>query len=193
MSSDSKLNALIVQNINDLDATAKQIEVIGAHVWKLITDEARQWVTEQKWCQLDNGDSFWFWPPGWTQEEDNSPIRYFYFDKGPDDTGSGAPGEPYFWLSRYLGQAGGEFCVWFEPNISDKKTRKQIISPIAADLRSKGANISDYCYVYTPCSLNFSAVAEGFDIGNFEEALKPIKQALDCANELYPLLDAALD
>lgn len=189
----NELNSLIVRNIEDLDATAKQIDHIEDQIWKLIKDETERWLRASGWKIGPDTSEIWFGHPDWVQEDGTTFKGWFYFDKGPDDTDSGGPGEPRFWLSRYLGRAGGEFCLWFGQDVAKGKAWKAIVRTFADELTDAGARISDAGNIFVPCSLSPTAVADGYSNGDFKDALEPITSALALAEALSPVLQRALD
>lgn len=193
MTNSGEFNSLVVRNIQDLDATAKQIGYIEEQIWKLIKDGTGRWVRDNGWVLGPDPSEPWFGPPNWAEQDGTTFLAWFYFDKGPGDTDSDGPGEPHFWLSRYLGQAGGEFCLWFGQDISKSKDWKAFVRASAGDLANAGGRISDAGNIFIPCSLNASAVAEAYLQGDFKEALGPIIAALDVAKCLAPIIQLALD
>ncbi|MBY3211486.1 hypothetical protein [Rhizobium laguerreae] len=193
MNATNELNTLIIRNIEDLDVAAKHIAEIEDQIWKLITDEAERWLRARGWNIGPDASEIWFGRPDWVQEDGATFIGWFYFDKGPDDTNSSAPGEPHFWLSRYLGRAGGELCLWFGQDVAKGKAWRTVVRTFADELTKAGARISDAGNIFIPCSLSATAVAEGYSNNDFKEALAPITSALDLAEALSPVLQLALD
>lgn len=193
MTNSGELNSLVVRNIQDLDATAKQIGYIEDQIWKLIKEEAAQWIKDNKWVPGPDPSEPWFGPTDWVEEDRITFTAWFYFDKGPDDTDSGGPAEPHFWLSRYVGQAGGEFCLWFAQGIVKGRDWKALVRASADDLANAGGRISDAGRIFIPCSLNPSAIADAYLLGDFKDALEPIRGALDVAKSLTPIIQQALD
>ncbi|KQW77837.1 hypothetical protein [Ensifer sp. Root127] len=162
MPSTNELDSLIVRNIADLDATAKQISLIETRIWTAIADEVEAWAKDQGWVGEFNEEEIRLAPVSWQQADGENVSGQFYFDKGPEDTNSGAPGEPHWWLSRYLGQAGGDLCLWFDQSVAKPKAWKPVARAVADEMAKGGVYMSDACNFFIRCSLDPLLVAEGF-------------------------------
>lgn len=193
MPSTNELDSLIVRNIADLDATAKQINLIETRIWKAVADEVETWAKAQGWVGKFNEEEIRLGPISWRQPGGENVFAQFYFDKGPEDTESGAPGEPHWWLSRYLGQAGGDLCLWFEQSVAKPKVWKPVARAVAEEMAAGGVYMSDACNFFIRCSLDPLLVADGLLNDDLGDALLPVRRALDSVFSLQATFQRALD
>ncbi|MCZ4093542.1 hypothetical protein [Sinorhizobium psoraleae] len=189
----NELDSLIVKNIADLDATAKQISLIETRVWNALAEEVEAWAKDHEWLGEFDEDQIWLAPSPWQQDDSETCAGSFYFGSGPDDTESEAPGEPYFWLSRYLGQAGGDLCLWFDQKVAKPKVWRPVARSFADELARGGVYMSDACNFFIRCSLDPLIVAEGLLNDDLSDAVAPIRSALDIVSSLLPTFQQALD
>ncbi|PYE96604.1 hypothetical protein C8J35_1062 [Rhizobium sp. PP-F2F-G38] len=188
----SELDSLIVLNIGDLDAVATRINALGYRLWKDIAEQAESWAEGPGWFGHFETDEVWLAPDEWRQPEDE-PIGWFYFGFGAGDTESLAAGEPYFELSRYLGEAGGELCLWLHQNAAKSKIWKTSARAMASELAAAGFSMTDACNFYTRCSLNREEVSQALKDEDLTGALHPVLKALDLALASIPNFQKLLD
>lgn len=193
MTNTTELDRLIALNIADLDTTATRVEALGEKIWKQLSDLVEQWTADQGWFGAFSGDDVWLAPAVWRLEDDKEALGWFYFDVGPGDTQSNLPGEPNFWLTRLLGENNGEFCLWLGQNAAGVKVWKGKAREAATDLAAAGVNMSDACNFFIRCSLDKTAVAQGLADGDLDDALEPIRIALERAKAALPHFQDLLD
>ncbi|MER8784360.1 hypothetical protein [Mesorhizobium sp. M0244] len=190
MTDNAELDGLIVENLLDLDAAAKRIEVIGENIWESIIEHLDDWAKKQGWKGAFERDNPWTAPQEWFLE--GQPEAWFYPDKGPDDTGEGIGQEPYFWLSRYLGVAGGQLCLWFGQDSTGTRKWKPLAKDHARVLAETDFHLSDSGNFYTVCNLDSKAVAAAIADGRLEEAMTPLLEALERADKAKTLFSTLL-
>lgn len=193
MANTTELDRLIVLSIADLDATATRLDGLGDRLWKEIYELAERWAAEHGWFGEFSESGIWLAPAEWRQEEVDDALGWFYLDVGPDDTQAHLPGEPYFWVSRLLGEAGGEFCLWFGQNAAKQRVWKPFAREAATALAEQGFHMSDACNFFFRCSLDKSRVAQALADGDLDEAFEPIRLALERAKDALPLFQTLLD
>lgn len=180
MDGKNELDQLVALNIADLDAVATRIDAIGNRIWKDVSDLASRWAENKAWSGEFTREEIWLAPETWRRDGENW-SGWFYFSHGPGDTETFAPGEPYFWLSRYLGEGGGEFCLWLKQDVIKPSVWKPLARTFAPELTEHGTLMSDACNFYWRCSLDRESVAKGLYEGDLSDALQPVEAALEGA------------
>lgn len=84
----TELDALILRNLRDLDATAQRIAELDALIWKEVDRLVEQWANTHGWHgQFDvEGAGLWVTPPRWaalSEDPDDADV-YFIFEEVHD-------------------------------------------------------------------------------------------------------------
>lgn len=186
MSDTSDLDRVIIDNLLDLDDTAKRIEELSDRVWAEICESMESWASKNDWKGDYDVDDPWLTPADWFTDEE--PDAFFYVDKGP--VGTTAP--PTYWLSHCIEVGHGQLCLWFVQKVTGAKQWKALARSYASRFAEKGFSLSDYGNFYTSCSLNAKDVAAALEGQRLETAMTPIEQALDRAASAMVLFNQIL-
>ncbi|MCX5580792.1 hypothetical protein [Kaistia terrae] len=178
MTDTSELDKLIVENLLDLDQAAKRVDALGDQIWKQIYETFENWAMGRGWRGSSDEDDPWVAPKNWVADKERE--AWFYPDNGPDDTGEGVGQEPYHALSRYVGVAGGQLCLWFGQKTGARKW-KPLAREHAQIMVTHGFHLSDAGNFYTVCSLDARTVAAALADQQLETAMAPIEAALQRA------------
>lgn len=198
MSTDD-LDALIVQNLRDLDAAVKRLDFeIQPRVAKTINGIASNWAKQNKWIggydwwEEEDGDGeLWVAPPEW-RSENNKPG--FYLDCGQGDNYGDNPSEDCFWLTRFCRSGNGLICLrWYDfQNLNAKKPEwKKFIKSYVTKIERVGFSYEDRTALFSsaPIIVNAEELARSIVDDTLDQAFKPFHKALDNLIAAKPAFD----
>lgn len=200
MSTDD-LDALIVQNLRDLDAAAKRLWFdVQPHIAKTINTIASNWAKKNKWIgaydwwEEEHGEGeLWVAPPQWKLKDDK---LAFYLDCGPDDEygDSENPSEDFFWLTRLCNAGTGLVCIrWysFQGLNAKKPDWKKFVKSYIAKIKNVGFSYEDKTALFSsaPIIISSDQLAKAIVDDTLEQALGPLRTALDNLIRAEPVFD----
>lgn len=169
------LDRLIVENIADLDASARRIEAMAERVWEAQAETLKAWCTEKGWLgDLDPTEDLSVWPSYWAV--DGKPQAFFRLGYGENDDDLAHQ----FDLTRLVGAAGGRVCLWLE-YAGLRNPWKATVRPRAEALQEHDFLMTPYANFYTDCTPTVAEMADGFEQGDFSAPMSRVRRALDRA------------
>lgn len=186
----SKLDSLIVQNLEDLDAVAHRVEAIEKVIWKHLRETVAGWAEARGWWHEVDEDDVSIAPRAWKARG-----RDCHFELGwqPGDTGTGAPGETWFDLCRLVGAGGGRLCLILSWTGFGDPAWKRAATSRVQELTDAGFRLSDGKLTpFVDCTPASGAVAQGLIDGDLTAAYAPVLEGLVVAHAAVPLLDPIL-
>lgn len=186
----TELDALIVRNLDDLDAIGQRIEHIEAALWAALGELVKDWAKGSGWRADAEDDDVWLAPPGWQQRGRD---EFFVLGWGPGDTGEGGLGEPWFDLTRLTGAGRGRLCLWLRWNEFNDPAWTGVAKGQIDVLKTAGFTLTDKKLLpYIDCTPLAGAVAHGLADGDLRTAYAGVTRALDVARAAIPVLDPLL-
>ncbi len=175
---DAELDMFIVENLADLDATAKRIYGVERRVWGDLADALSSAAKKSGWIgDFDHDDDIVMLPKDWISRGERQ--AWFDVSWGPDDTGDGVGNEPWFELSRYCGVGGGRLCIWLNWKGVSAKAWKPLVRSAATELQAMGFELDRRATPYTDCTLDLATVARGLEDNNLDEALNAARDGFE--------------
>jgi hypothetical protein len=182
MNKDPELDLLIISNLADLDATARQIEAIEQRVWTQIAERMEQWAERKGWLGSYETDSdIWIAPNEWKQSDDDQ-LGWFAMGFGPGDSGNGLEGETYFHLARLAGVGGGRLCIWLGFDGIKRSAWRRAFRSAAEKGDTAGFAFDENDGLYFDCTPPTGSLAEAVAEDDFDIAFALLDRALDTAH-----------
>ena len=198
MSTDD-LDALIVQNLRDLDAATKRLYFeIQPRVAVTINKIASSWAKQNKWIggydwwgEEDREGELWVAPPEWKPKNDKPA---FYLDLGQGDDEGDKPSDDFFWLTRLCRSGNGLICLrWYDfQGVNAKKPEwKKFIKSYVTKIERTGFSYEDQTALFSsaPIIVNAEELAKSIVDDTLDQALKPFQKALDNLMAAKPAFD----
>jgi len=190
MTAEPELDKLIIQNLEDLDATAKRIDALTEEIRREVFDLLQSWAKDRDWLVSEDPDDPWVAPHDWYQDDDY--FAWFQVDWGPGDTGQGMEGEAYFDLSRLAGVGGAKLCVWLWFEGVKAPVWKSIFRQATDQAKAGGFSYDDKDGFYIDCTPSPASLAAAVADDDFAAAFEPLTRALDAAHAAWPIFDQLL-
>lgn len=171
----AELDAALIENLADLDAINARLEQVGELYWSALGRELERWCKAHGWKgEFPADGEFRVYPAEWAMA--GRPEQLFYFDHGPGDDRLNLSLE----LSRWCGAGGGRICLWFNPQLGQKKW-KPVAGAARDELSQAGFHLSDAGNAFLNCTPAQGAVAQAFRNGDLAPAAASFLAALDHA------------
>lgn len=190
VTTEPELDKLIIQNMEDLDATAKRIDALVREIWREVETHVETWAKARRWLTSMDWDDPWIAPPQWKQ--DDRWMASFKIGWGPGDAEETKEGIPYFHLSRLAGVGGGRFCLWLHFIEVKRSAWKPVFRDAASHLKAGGFLFDDAEGFYFDCTFSARSLAEAVAEDDYEVAFEPLNRALEAAHASWPLFDKML-
>lgn len=196
-----KLDALIIRNLRDVDLAAKRIDnEIEPRIAKALDDIVGSWAKRHRW------DGAFGWeedvlrvmPPDWRSPDADEEKWFSYFKlyAGYGDDFSGEGDQDYFWLTRFCGVGNGKICFRWEYGDALGATKpkwKRFVQPYVQSIRKVGFEYEDGSGLFfIPVRVDAEKLASVIEENNIEEALQPVRAALDRLLSAKPQFDGML-
>lgn len=175
--STEQLDALIIRNIADLDATARRIGAIEARIFSEIGEKVENWANEQGWLSGPDPDEIWCAPPEWKNDEDYD--AWFGFARGGTGARKGGQEDGLYELTRLLGVGPGFYGFRLEQRLLGKRDWKVLLYKQAENLQAHGFIIENSGSAFMDVRIDAGLLAEGLEGDDLADALRPISDALD--------------
>jgi hypothetical protein len=199
---DADLDALIANNLADLDAAVRRVwftlQPAVAEAMDEIINQSREranWDGEGDW----NESGSWLAPFDWKKLGDISGDAYkcqFGLEAGSGDTMGELDGEDAFWLTRLLGIGDGRLGFWWRRNDVGKKAWRKLVgeqSDLITALRAKGFEYQEISGSFClPVKIDQAALVAALKEETPVEAMEPLKTALQKLIDAKPDFDALL-
>jgi hypothetical protein len=191
MTTEPELDKLIIDNIADLDATAKRIDALVGEFWGEVSGHLQSWAKENGWLASQDPDDPWVAPPEWFQGDDDY-FAWFSVSWGPGDSGDAKEGEAYFDLSRFAGVGGGKLCVWLGFDGVKRSVWKPLFREAASQSKAGGFSFDEVDGLYLDCTPPPGSLVTAVAEDDYAAAFEPLNRALDAAHANWPLFDKLL-
>lgn len=206
--STEKLDALIIRNLSDLDTAAKRLyDDIQIRIAKAIDDIVESWTKKCSWVTTSTfhkDEIIYIAPPEWKspdpQDADNW-LAWFAFEPGSGDNIGGDDATSYFdtfWLTRLCGVGHGMLCFRWHYGaealgVTKPKWKKFVQVHIQRIVEKTGFTYEDStgCF-FNPLRVDSEKLAVAIEEDAAEDALQPIRDALDQLLAATPEFDALL-
>ena len=194
MSEENKLNAMIVRNIDDIDAAysraTNEIETALTREVAAIFSEAAK---SESWEGSDDDaslDELWLAPAEWWSEgQDDEDEEYdLFLTLGYDGKAD------LTWLATFLGSGDLRLGIFLDSNaLTESRWRKLVRSldpGLINKLAAAGFSVdASKGFIALYVKIDKEALAKGFEDGDIAESLGPIADALAQAVKARPVLD----
>lgn len=174
---DNELNALIAENISDLELSFNHVEAtldprLNEAAWNALKSALAN--ADYYFNDGTSLDDSWFSPRSWLDVEmDSDP----WFELSADES------HYRTWLASYVAPRTDREAIgiqWYR-NILYVKDYKQILDAHADDLRliERAGFRRDGNRIFLPIEFDIKKIVEGFRIDDLSEALEPVKRAAE--------------
>ncbi len=202
--SSAQMDALIVRHLADIDTAAKRIiHNVQVEVGKALDEVAEEWADAQGWTGVFEWDEneLALYPPEWGYKEpgseDTSRSAYFYLYAGQGDDFGETSDLDQFWLTRLTGSGRGQLGFWWEYEkgvVAPRGKRwKQFVRSYIERLQGKGFTYDEESGLFfLPVRVDREALALAIENETIEDALEPLKKALDLCLGAKAIFDEML-
>ena len=180
----NEIDDLILRHLGDIEAASKRIaKILQPEISKTLNKVVHDWAKPRGW---DTGKDFdksdlWLAPPDWKATGGNKWHCQFWLGAGEgDDPNTGWEDE--YWLSQLCGVGGGvPVGIKWEPNFGARKTQlRRFLADYVAELRGLGFQYSERgSFFLVPFRIDSTSLAKALEDEALEEAMEPLKKALD--------------
>ena len=185
-----ELDTLILRNLVDLDSTAQRLNQIDENVWRAVDSVVERWAKEHGWVgRFDvEGRGLWLTPAMWqrTSEDDESPDAAFRYEVASHDPPT------YFDLSDLCGLGGSRYGFRLHQKLFGKVEWKELARKHAPAFQKLGMRLDSKASPFAETVVDLAALTGAVETGDFEEALAPILEALDCLADVEKTLQSVL-
>jgi len=190
----NELDEMLVRHLADMDDGATRLEAISTKVGDAMDELTGKWTTDHGWLK---GDGDWnedgdlrVAPPEWKPGEDW--LSWFKFDYGDGDDGYPGVGRDYFWLTRLCGDGNGMTGFRFVQEQVTKVAWKKFLKAHGNPLVEEGFRAYEQSSLFLPVRISSSDLAAAVREERIEEALQPLRDALDVLKRALPKFDKLL-
>ena len=194
--STAELDALIVSNLADLDATVKHLSRIELTVLATMDEIASSWASENSWNSECNYESsnMWLAPPSWRNfDKEGDLYPRFYASTGAGDTEAFEEDEDYYYLTRLCGCGVGQLGFVFWPRMITPAKFKRMLKDVAPLLKGTGFAFDDDNRVFLPFKLDIVALSAAIKEEAIEDAFGPFRAALGQLKSAQPAFDKIIE
>ncbi|MBB6182385.1 hypothetical protein [Pseudorhizobium flavum] len=189
----NELDKLLILNIGDLDEGARRFELLQIRVADEIDKLVQDWATRQGWRSAHS----------WREEEDaavaphhwmsgDSWQAWFGLEYRSGDTGEWSDGNDYFWLTKLCAEGRGGMGFRFCQDQFPKTAWKKFIQTRAIGFNDTRFVFDDEPSLFLPIRVDKETLAKGAEEEKFEEALRPLNDALDYIHSIIDRFESLL-
>jgi hypothetical protein len=193
MTDPRKAGALILNNIGMLnEASLLMTGTIDLEIFGKIKEEIEQWQEEAGWKGAADwyADSMWIGPPAWAIDSESDSWRaYFDCDREKDDPSDA------FDLASLCGSGSVRVGFRFIATADYFGNKRQWLNFCNKSLPAAASGLQKLGFTYEkgswflPVTLSKTELAAAYEGEEYEEALQPIRLALDQLKAAQPIFD----
>lgn len=192
----NELDKLLILHLADLDEGAKRLRLLENRIGDDLDKLVRDWANDKGW---HFGDGTWnhdkdasVAPLHWRTDEGHW-HAWFSLSYQYGDDGEWSEEHDYFWLTR-LSEAGrGQMGFRFSQTEFGKTQWKRFLQRNASAFADSLFILDDEPSLFLPVKVNIEMLAEGTEKPSFEDALAPIKEALNYIHSIIHRFDELRD
>ncbi len=189
----NELHKLLILNIADLDEGARRFELLQNRIAGKIDALIEDWATPKGWHSTANwqdNDDAAVAPQHWvTGDKWNA---WFGLEYRSGDTGQWRDGNDYFRLTKLCAEGRGGMGFRFLQNEFPKTPWKKFIQSRAIGFNDTRFVFDDEPSLFLPVRVDKDVLAKGAEEENFDEALRPLREALDYIHSIIDRFEALL-
>ncbi|WP_142780822.1 hypothetical protein [Agrobacterium sp. T29] len=190
----NELDKLLILNIADLDEGARRFELLQDRIAEKVDALIEGWATRQVWRST----------PNWKDDEDaavapqhwvtgESWHAWFGLEYRSGDTLEWRDGNDYFWLTKLCAEGRGGMGFRFRQEEFPKTPWKKFIQRRAARFNDTRFIFDDEPSLFLPVKVDKDALSKGAEEENFDDALRPLSEALDYIHSIIHRFDELRD
>ena len=190
----NELDKLLILNIGDLDEGARRFELLQNRVAEKIDALIEEWATRQGWRSTPNwkdNDDAAVAPHHWMSGDHWQ--AWFGLDCRSGDNGEWSDGNDYFWLTKLCAEGRGGMGFRFRQEEFPKTPWKKFIQNRAIGFNDTRFVFDDEPSLFLPVRVDKDVLAKGAEEENFDEALRPLSEALDYIHSIIHRFDELRD
>ena len=201
--SSTELDALIIENLVDLDRAAKRINNIECRLYASLTKLVEDWSRRHGWqgrFEYPEGEDWeyldiWLAPAEWytsSSGADATPDCEFALDVGPGDSEQGEPGEAWHYLTRLCGLEGGQVGFRLnKPATLKNKTKqwKALVDQFRDQISAAGFIVDSKPSFFLSFCIDPAALVAAVRADDLDPALAPVSVALEALRAAQPIFD----
>jgi hypothetical protein len=176
----NELDRLLILNIADLDEGVRRFELLQNRIAEKIDALFEDWAASKGWRSTphwkDNFDAA-VAPHHWLRDE--SWYAWFGLAYRSGDTGQWSDGNDYFWLTKLCAEGRGEMGFRFHQDEFPKTAWKKYLQTQAVEFADTRFVFDDEPSLFLPVRVDKEILAKAAEEENFEQALRPLNDALD--------------
>ena len=188
-----EVDALIVENLADLDAAVKHLTRIEGEVFSAIDKLVTRWAKDNGWKSNFNylEEEAWIAHSSWISKdgEDDEFQARLWLDVGIGDTQEGEPNEDWYYLTRLCGAGVGQIGFRFSQEILKASKYKKMVKDVARLAQATAFTAEEKGSFYMPIKLDITTLAAAIRNEAIGDALGPVRQALDNVASAKPAFD----
>lgn len=202
MSFDPEVDVLILRNLRVLDEASLRLVALTELVWKQMGasverhlgchgGEGWSWASGD-WVPDSGG---WFASTEWCEGSDPDDGGYeawIEMEVGHGDSGDGAAGEDYHYLTRLVGAGKGHFRLVFRHELLKAQAWKKFRSAQSELFSGLDLPLDQGGNPQVAFRIDAERLAAAIVSGSFDEALEPLFDAIDRFVAAKPALDGIL-
>ena len=187
-----KLDRLIVENITDIDATSRRAVEIGEMVDGEICEVARKWASDNGFVANAEDDTLWLSHPDWkTEDGDEDQYDYWFGFQYSSEYLSDSV-EDQFMLTSLCKAGTDSMGFRLIQEVHAKRPWKKFLQSSGENFSGTRFVIDDVPTIWLPVVVDRTLLATAVEEEQFEEALKPVIDALDEIKLRFELLNRIL-
>lgn len=197
MTEKRKAGAIIIENLGMFDEAKRLFDKIEEEVFDKVDAIVEDWVKENGWageCDFYESDT-WIAHPDWIAGENGEYWARLFLNYYP----GADPEVESEWLSDLCGESQVPFGFCFEanyPRFGGKAKWKNFCKSLTENnlaLKEAGFNADGKGGWFLPVKLNKGTVANAYENEDYDEAMKPVFEALEKLEKARPVFDGLLE
>lgn len=192
----NELDKLLILHLADLDEGAKRLELLQKRIGDELDKLVRDWAKQKGW-HAGNGtwnedDDLSVAPAHWLTEGGHWNAWFgLWYENG--DSGEWSEEHDYFWLTRLCAAGRGQTGFRFYQSEFGKTQWKRFLQKNASAFADSLFILDDEPSLFLPVKVDIELLADGTEKATFENALAPIKEALNYIHSIIHRFDELRD